>query len=133
MVQNLKIILIAAVSALASAYVVDHANDSKINSIQQNTANLNTKITELKRENAQLNSLLNGKKDSKAITSTIDAKAPLPSAAQSQPTGQSHEPTPVKQLQDEQLLRTSENFSSWLAKAQKDTDQGVRHLDLLLR
>lgn len=62
MLQNLKIILIAATAALVSAYAVDHANNIKLDTSQKNVASLNKKIAELQKENAQLISLLNNKK-----------------------------------------------------------------------
>lgn len=121
MVQNLKIILIAAVSALASAYVVDHANDSKIRTTQQNTENLATKIAELQQKNAQLTLLLNSKKFTQTITSDTTATTQLPPSFDTQPTEQPNGQVAVKKLQDEQVLRKSENFGKWLASTNKES------------
>ncbi len=125
MAQRLKILTIVAVSALAGAYATDYINDLRFETnthlLQQKTDSLNAKIAELQQENAQLISLLSDKKITTTTTSGTAIKTQPRPSAQTQPTEQSNSPAPVMQLQDGEILRTSENFSNWLAKSYKES------------
>lgn len=125
MAQRFKILTIVAVSALAGAYATDYINDLKFETnthlLQQKTDSLNAKIAELQQENAQLISLLSDKKITATTTSATTFKTQPRPSVQTQPTEQSNSPAPVMQLQDGEILRTSENFSNWLAKSYKES------------
>lgn len=115
MTQSLKIILLAAVSAFAGAYIADHFGDIKLDTSQRNAEHLVARITELQGENEQLISLLNNKKFNRTTISDVATNTqpgpPTPSTDQFDKTASEN------QSQDDQVLQTSEKFSNWLEKA----------------
>ena len=134
MTKKLTMLAVVTVSALAGAYTINYINnqalESSAQSFQQQTGLLNKKIAQLQKENAQLNLLLIDKKNTlSSASSTAIPIQPLPSA-QSLQTKHSNEPTPVEQLQDKQVLQTSEKFSSWLANAHRETGSFNLHKEM---
>lgn len=131
MPQVLKIAFIAIASAITGAAVVSHYNNNRCHvdiQPQQSAILLNEKIAQLQQENRQLNAQLKQQNvlPSPALTQTTEK-------LQHQPTADHNSSSPEKLVADEQLLRTSENFSDWLANAHKENGSFNLHEEMQRR
>lgn len=130
MPQALKITLIALVSAITGAVALNQqvGNSCQVDiQLQQSIALLDAKIAQLQQENSQLNALVKQKNIPSPSTNHI---AELP---QHQPAVDKNASLLEKPAADEQLLRTSEHFSSWLANAYKETGSFNLHDEMQRR
>lgn len=131
MQQALKMALIAIASAIAGAAILNHYTGNSCQADippQQDTALLDIKIAQLQQENRQLNAQLKQQNalPSPTLTQTTEK-------LQHQRTADQNSSSPAKPIADEQLLRTSENFSDWLANAHKENGSFNLHEEMQRR
>lgn len=130
MPQALKITLIAIASAVAGATAFNYytGNSCHADIQQQNIALLDAEIAQLQKENNQLSIQLEQK-------NSVPSSPPSPVARepQHQPAVDKTASSPEKPAADEQLLRTSENFSNWLANSHKETGSFNLHDEMQRR
>lgn len=137
MENKLTLLAIVATSVMAGAYAVNYINNQMLESqtqlLLQTTDALEAKITQLQKENTQLRQQLMANKNIPTTAPSTAISIQPASPVQSLQTNESTTPNPKDQLLDEQSLRTSENFSAWLAKAHEKTGSFNLHDEMQRR